>query len=120
MSAQAEFDEKEERFSSAEVFDAKPALRDDLVADAGRGWLGETGSEVIWETVFKGPNLRIWFAEGKVKPGPLLPPIPVKAVVVLRHVEAKGMEGEQVVQHQSDLYVHTDNKSAALATRMLG
>lgn len=84
------------------------------------GWSDDTGSEVLWETVFKGPNLRIWFAEGKVKPGPLLPLIPVKAVVVLRHVEAKGMEGQPVVQHQSDLYVHTDNKSAALVTRMLG
>lgn len=83
-------------------------------------WSDDNGSEVVWETVQRTLGQRVWFAEGKVKPGPLLPAIPVKVVVVLRHNEAKGNDGATVIRHQSDLYIHTDSKSAALVTKMLG
>src|SRR5207249_2285883 len=47
------------------------------------GWADENGSEVVWETVARSPTQRVWLAEGKVKPGALLPSVPVKALVVL-------------------------------------
>ncbi len=88
--------------------------------DGKFGWSDETGSEVVWETVYKGPGLRIWFADGKVRPGPMLPLVPVKAVVVLRHNDSKTADGALVMFHQSDVFVHTDSKTAAMMTRMLG
>ena len=64
--------------------------------------------------------MRIWIAEGKVRPGPLMPMIPVKAVVVLRHHEAKMPDGSNALHHQADLFVHTDSKTANMVLRMLG
>ncbi|MCI0376558.1 MAG: hypothetical protein L0215_03025 [Gemmataceae bacterium] len=84
------------------------------------GWTDDQGSDVIWETVCAQPGLRIWLAEGKVRPAPLMPLVPVKAVVVLRHNEGTTADGLRVVRHQSDLFVQTDSKTAALMTKMLG
>lgn len=83
-------------------------------------WVDEIGSEVIWEAVFKSPSMRIWLAEGKVRPGALLPLVPVKALVVLRHHEAKMPDGTTALHHQADLFVHTDSKTAHMLMRMLG
>jgi len=86
----------------------------------GFGWCDDQGSELAWETAHQANGLRIWYAEGKVKPGPLLPAVPVKAVVVLRYNETKAANGGTIVQHQADLFVHTDSKTASLMTRMMG
>lgn len=83
-------------------------------------WADDAGSEVVWETVFKDASMRIWLAEGKVKPGPLMPTVPMKAVVVLRHHEAKMPDGAMALHHQADLFVHTDSKTAHMLLRMLG
>jgi hypothetical protein len=88
--------------------------------DGKFSWADENGSEVIWQTVYNESSVRIWFAEGKVRPGPLLPLVPVKAVVVLRHHNSRAADGAAVMQHQSDLFVHTDSKTAAMMARMLG
>ncbi len=88
--------------------------------DGHFGWADDNGSELVWETVHKGAGVRVWFAEGKVRPGPLLPAVPVKAVIVLRHGESKDSDGIVVMNHQADLFVHTDNKTAALMMRLLG
>ena len=69
-------------------------------ADGKFGWTDDNGSEVIWETVYKGPGLRVWFAEGKVRPGSLLPLVPVKAVVVMRHSDSRAPDGAAVMHHQ--------------------
>ena len=89
-------------------------------ADGKFGWADDNGSEVIWETVLRGADLRIWFAEGKVRPGPLLPLVPVKAVVILRHHDTRAPDGAAVMFHQCDVFIHTDSKTAAMMTRMLG
>ena len=88
--------------------------------DGKFSWADDNGSEVVWETVYKGPGVRVWFADGKVRPGPLLPLVPVKAVVVLRHKDSRAPDGAFVMHHQCDLFVHTDSKTAAMMTRMLG
>lgn len=89
-------------------------------ADQQFVWADDQGSEVVWETVHRGPELHIWYAEGKVKPGPVMPLVPVKALVVVRHKELRNADGNSLVQQQSDLFVQTDSKTAALVTRMLG
>lgn len=84
------------------------------------GWTDDQGSEVNWVTVFRGPYQRVWFAEGKVKPAPLMPMVPVKAVVVINHSEGRSPAGSMVLHHQSEIYLHTDSKSAAVVTKMFG
>lgn len=84
------------------------------------GWVDDNGSEVVWQTVLSQPGLRVWLAEGKVKPGPLLPIVPVKVVVVLRSAEVKLPNGKEGIQHQTEMAIVTDNKTALLVTKMLG
>jgi hypothetical protein len=83
-------------------------------------WKDETGSELVWQTVAKGPNGRVWYAEGQVKPGPLLPTFPVTAVAILALSEQARTTGDSVIKHQLEVYLHTDSKAAALVTRVLG
>ena len=83
-------------------------------------WKDENGSELVWQNVAQGPNGRVWYAEGKVKPGLLLPTFPVKAVAVLSHSERARRTGDFVIKHQIQVYLHTDSKTASLVTRMLG
>jgi hypothetical protein len=84
------------------------------------GWNDNQGSEVTWEAVHRGPELRIWYAEGKVRPGAMLPLVPVKALLVMRHKDLRNAEGATLVQHQAELFLQTDSKTVALLTRMLG
>lgn len=83
-------------------------------------WADENGSEVAWQTVLSQPDLRVWYAEGKVKPGPLLPMVPVKAVVILRCNEITMPDGTAGIHHQTEMAVHTDSKTAVVVTKMLG
>ena len=84
------------------------------------GWSDDQGSEVVWETIHRGKELHIWHAEGKVRPSAVMPLVPLKALVVMRHQEQRNTDGATLVRHQADLYVQTDSKTAALVTRMLG
>lgn len=84
------------------------------------GWADENGSEMAWSLIARGPGLRIWYADGKVRPGQVLPSIPGKAVVVLRYNTVRKDDGIVLVQHQTDLYVQTDNVTAAIASKLVG
>jgi hypothetical protein len=84
------------------------------------GWADELGSDVHWDAVLATPQVRVWYAEGRVKPGSLLPAVPVRAVLVLRHAQGRDGGGEAVVRHQADLFLHTDSRAAAVVTRLLG
>jgi len=84
------------------------------------GWTDELGNDVWWETVYKAPGIHVWYAEGKIKPSPALPLVPLRAVVVLRHSKTDERANGTVMSQQADVFVHTDSKAAALATRLLG
>jgi hypothetical protein len=85
------------------------------------GWADDQGNDLWWETVYHSSDLRIWYAEGKVKPSAMLPAVPVQAVVVLRQSLLRNPQGGTVLLcHQADLFLHTDSKTAALVTRLLG
>jgi hypothetical protein len=93
------------------------------ISDRGNGrygWSDGAGSDVHWDTVYQGERLRVWYASGRIKPGPLLAAIPFQAVVVLRHTAGEDEKGRSVVQHQADLILHTDSRSAVLVARLLG
>lgn len=84
------------------------------------GWTDGQGSEVHWEAVVRGPRLRVWYAEGGVRPDGLLPRVALRAVVVLRFTEDEAGVGRAEIRHQADLFLQTDSKVAALVARMLG
>lgn len=84
------------------------------------GYVDDAGSDVAWETVHQAPGLRIWFAEGKVKPNAVLPLVPVKAMILLRYTEGKLPDGSMVIQHHSEVVIHTDSKVANAATKLMG
>lgn len=93
------------------------------ISDRGQGrfgWSDDQGSDLAWETLHRAPDMRVWYATGKVRPGPLLPLVPVKAIVILRHCEGKNANGDTIIQHQADMFLHTDSTAAALATKLLG
>jgi hypothetical protein len=39
---------------------------------------------------------------------------------VLHHVEGRNSGGHPMIQHQVDMFLHTDSKSAALVARLMG
>ncbi|MSQ93111.1 MAG: hypothetical protein EXR98_00990 [Gemmataceae bacterium] len=84
------------------------------------GYTDESGSDVTWEIIHQGRGVRIWFAEGKVKASAVLPLVPVKAMVILRHAEGKSAEGSVVMKHHTELIIHTDSKAAAAVTKLMG
>ncbi|MBI2803639.1 MAG: hypothetical protein HYX68_01480 [Planctomycetes bacterium] len=84
------------------------------------GYTDDAGSNLAWEAIHRGPGVRIWFADGKIKPSALLPLVPVKAMVILHHSEGKSADGTTVIKHHSQVVVHTDSKAAAAITKLMG
>jgi hypothetical protein len=83
-------------------------------------WKDAQNGEVHWQTVLRTPRQRVWYAEGKVKPGLMLPSVPIRAVVVLNHQEGTDGGGKTAVRHQMDLILHTDSRAVNLVTRLFG
>jgi hypothetical protein len=84
------------------------------------GWADDKGSEVHWDCVLDAPGRRVWYAEGSVKPGLLLPAVPVRAVLALDYTEGRDVKGRPALRHQAELVVRTDSKAVALAARLMG
>src|SRR5581483_10875329 len=83
-------------------------------------WQDEKGSEMVWETIYRTPEHRILYAEGKVRANLLLPSAAVKAVLVIHHQEGTTARSKRAVRHRMNLFIQTDSSAAALATRLLG
>jgi hypothetical protein len=93
------------------------------IADRGSGvfgWSDAQGSDIRWQAVYRGPRMRVWHAEGKVRPAALMPLVSVQAVVVLRYTESRDVDNRPVIRHQAELMLHTDSKAMSLATRVFG
>jgi hypothetical protein len=102
------------RFLGAKVTDI------DCLGDGRFCWQDGQGSRVQWDTVLRTASHRVWYAEGKVKPGLLLPSVLVKAVLVVHHTEGTDGDSHPAIQHQAQLFLQTDNQAVALAARLLG
>jgi hypothetical protein len=92
------------------------------ICDLGSGrftWNDGLGTVVRWETVYRDTKKRVWYAEGTSQPTRLLPSVPVRAVVVMHYGITRDGE-PPLLQHQAELFVQTDSRTAQLVTRMLG
>lgn len=83
-------------------------------------WEDNQGSLVTWDAVVRTARHRVWYAEGKVKPGSLLPTTTVRAMLVVNHAACSDSAGKPSMCHQMDLYIQTDNRAVALVARVLG
>jgi hypothetical protein len=83
-------------------------------------WKDENGSELVWQNVAQGPTGRVWYAEGRVKPGAVLPTVPVTAVAILSHSDKQRPTGDATIKQQLEVFLHTDSKTAALVTKAFG
>ncbi len=83
-------------------------------------WKDAQNGEMHWQTVVRSGKQRVWYAEGRVKPGLMLPAVSVRAVVVLNHQEGSDGSGKPAVRHQMDMILHTDSRAVSLATRLFG
>jgi hypothetical protein len=83
-------------------------------------WKDAQTGEVHWDTVLRTARQRVWYAEGKVRPGVLLPTVSIRAVVVLNHQEGTDGGGKPAMRHQMDMILHTDSRAVSLATRLFG
>jgi hypothetical protein len=97
------------------------AKTSEILPEGGDKYVWKEGQSAIhWDTILKRPGFRIWYAQGEVRVGHLLPAAPVTAVAVLRYTPGKTADGRPSVRHQVELTLHTDNHAAALAARVLG
>jgi hypothetical protein len=97
---------------------------------AGRfGWADGQGSDIAWQTAFSGPGVQIWYAEGMATPSPIMPPVPLRAVAVLRFAESSALSplaregephGKSLMFHRGELFVQTDSQTAALIAKLMG
>jgi hypothetical protein len=83
-------------------------------------WKDPQNGEVYWQAVVRTARQRVWYAEGRVKPGVMLPSVSIRAVVVLNHQEGTDGQGKPAMRHQMDMILHTDSRAVSLATRLFG
>lgn len=83
-------------------------------------WRDAQNGEVHWHTIVRTGKQRVWYAEGRVRAGALLPYVSLRAVVVLTHQEGSDGKGKPAVRHQMDMILHTDSRAVSLAARLFG
>ena len=93
------------------------------------GWADGQGTDISWQTIHRSPGIQVWYAEGVATPGPVLPPVPLRAVVILRYAETSALSplvpegqahGRTLMFHQAEVFVQTDSQTAALIAKLLG
>jgi hypothetical protein len=93
------------------------------IIDSGNGkftWNDGEGSELAWQTVGRFANGLVWYATGKVKPSPITPTVPVKAVVVMLYPKKLAEDGTATFSPVAHVYLQTDSKAASVVLRLLG
>ncbi|HTU91969.1 MAG TPA: hypothetical protein VMF69_17940 [Gemmataceae bacterium] len=88
--------------------------------DGSFAWKDPQNGEMHWQTIVRTGKQRVWYAEGRVKPGLMFPSVSVRAVVVLNHQEGSDGKGKPAVRHQMDMVLHTDSRAVSLAARLFG
>jgi hypothetical protein len=80
------------------------------------------GTEVVWRPVGRSADAVVWYASGRVNPGPALPTVPVKAVAVLRCPRTVTGDDPRQASFEPTVtaYVQTDSKAAVAAMRLIG
>ena len=83
-------------------------------------WDDGKGNGLHWREVYRGSERRVFYAEGRIDPGFLLPTAAVQAVVVVQHTEGTDTAGRQAVRQRIELALHTDSHAVATAARLIG
>jgi hypothetical protein len=89
-------------------------------SDGSFFWKDAQNGEMHWQAVVRTAKQRVWYAEGRVKAGIMLPAVSVRAVVVLNHQEGSDAGGKPAIRHQMDMILHVDSRAVSLATRLFG
>ncbi len=93
----------------------------DIVAQNGiYYWNDGQGSEMQWRIVYRDDSTHAWYADGKIKPGFLLPASPFRAFVVLKYDAGKDIKDRPAIRHQVHFLIRCDSRAMALAARILG
>lgn len=94
----------------------------DIVALPGGkfAWADRSGSELTWQPVARFSDGVVWLASGKVKPGSLVPTVPVKAVAVLHAPRQADESGKSTFRPTLQIYALTDSRAASALLRMAG
>lgn len=90
------------------------------LGDGNFAWKDAHNGQVHWQTIVRTEKQRVWYAEGRVKAGLMLPAVSFRAVVVLNHQEGSDSKGRPAVRHQMDMILHTDSRAVNLAARLFG
>jgi hypothetical protein len=91
--------------------------------DIGKGqfqYKDEQGNEITWQQVGTLADGRVWHATGKVKPGALIPTVPVKAVATIRHPQTKNADGTISLTPAIQVFFQTDSRAASTVMRIAG
>jgi hypothetical protein len=75
---------------------------------------------VRWSIVYRSPGVHAWYADGKVKPGVLMPASSFRAFVVMEYTAGKDTSGKPAIRHQVSFFVRCDSRMLALAARIMG
>lgn len=78
------------------------------------------GNDLNWQTVWRGAEGRIWYAEGQCRAAAHLPAIPVRAVAILHCAKHRDEMGNPVVTHYVDIFISTDSRAANLVAKLIG
>lgn len=97
-----------------------PAVTIRPTARQSFSWTDSQGSELVWKTVARGTNGRVWYAEGFFHLGVLLPKVPVKAVAVLQHTTLFDPKDRSRIRHSVEVYLQTDSAAAKVVMKLLG
>jgi hypothetical protein len=83
-------------------------------------WTDGNGSEVHWQVVHETPTARIWYAEGSVRPGPLLSTYRIQAVVNMRFGTHLDSLQRTIICHQAEVFFKIDSRAAAFLAHLMG
>jgi hypothetical protein len=80
----------------------------------------DKGSEIVWRAVVRRGDMRVWYAEGKVKASPLPALVPLKAVAIIRHGEITNPDGTVSLVQRTEMYIHTDSVAVSALMKVMG
>lgn len=96
-----------------------------MITDLGGGrfmWADDQGSKLTWQVAAKFADGVVWVASGTIKPGSVLPLVPVQAVAVLRTPRAPvpGDANAATFEPAVNVYLQTDSRAASTLLRIAG
>ena len=85
-------------------------------------WADDAGNKVTWRAVARFSDGVIWLAGGQIKPGSVLPAVPVQAVAILRcpRTDLAGEPGLATFEPAAAIYLQTDSRAASAFLRIAG